>query len=66
MKRFTESSLPADFIHDFHHWYTCHVLGIIKNHESITKQASDLEFDGVEPLDVKFNLLNNLADRSFL
>ena len=59
------SSLPADFIHDFHQWYTRHILGIIKNLESFTKQDSNLEFDGVEALDIKFNLLRNLAGRSF-
>ena len=59
------SSLPADFIHDFHQWYTRHILGIIKNLENFTKQDSNLEFDSVEALDIKFNLLRNLSGRCF-
>ena len=59
------SSLPADFIHDFHQWYTSHVLGIINNLENFTKRDSDLEFDGVEALEIKFNLLDNLSGRAF-
>ncbi len=59
------SSLPADSIHDFHTWYTRHVLGIIKNLEEFCKRDSDLEFEGVEALDIKFNLLNDLSGRAF-
>ena len=59
------SSLPADCIHDFHHWYMQHVVGIIKNLETFTKRDSDLVFDGIEALDIKFTLLDNLSGRSF-
>ena len=59
------SSLPADFIHSFHQWYTRHILGIINHLESFTKRDSDLEFDGVEALDIKLNLLTNLSGRGF-
>ena len=44
---------------------TRHVLGIIDNFESFTKQDSDLEFDSIEALDIKFNLLINLSGWSF-
>lgn len=57
------SSLPANFIHNFHEWYVEHVKGILKNLENFTKQDSDLEFDGIEALDIKFNLLPNLSGR---
>ena len=59
------SSLPADFIHDFHHWYVKNVSAITKNFEFFTKQDSDLEFDSVEALEIKFNLLDNLSGREF-
>ena len=59
------SSLSADFIHDFHHWYGRHVAAIIKNLESFNNRDSDLEFDDVEALDIKFNLLTNLSGRAF-
>ena len=36
------SSLSAENIHDFHSWYTSHILAIIKNLESFTKQDSAL------------------------
>ena len=59
------SSLPADFIHDFHQWYISHVSGIINNLETLCKRDSDLEFDGIEALEIKFNLLDDLSGRSF-
>ncbi|MEL7181826.1 MAG: hypothetical protein AAFN63_18715 [Pseudomonadota bacterium] len=62
---FYVSSLSADFVHDFHHWYNRHTSGIIKNLESFVKRDSNLEFDGVEALVLKFNLLDNLSGRSF-
>ena len=57
------SSLPADQIHDFQHWYMHHVSGITKNLESFSQRDSALEFDGVEALEIKFTLLNNLSGR---
>jgi len=59
------SSLPADFIHDFQHWYQRHISGIIKNFDSFTKRGSDLELDGIEALVIKFNLARNLSGRAF-
>ncbi len=59
------SSLPAESIHDFHLWYTRHVSGINKNLEELCKRDSDLEFDEVEALDIKFNILQNLSGRAF-
>ena len=51
------SSLPADFIHDFHQWLNRPTAGIIKNFESFEKRDSNLKFEGVEALGIKFNLL---------
>ena len=59
------SSLPANLVHDFHHWYNSHVIGIIKNLENFCKQDSDLDFDGVESLAINLNLLPNLSGRAF-
>ena len=59
------SSLAADYIHDFHHWYTSHIAAIIKNLNNLTRRDSDLEFDGIEALDIKFSLLSNLSGRAF-
>ena len=59
------SSLPADSIQDFQHWYKQHTAGIIKNLEMLEKKDSNLEFDGIEGLDIKFNLLENLSGRAF-
>ena len=59
------SSLPADIVHDFQHWYNRHTAGIIKNLESFQRRDSNLEFDGVEALVIKVNLINNLSGRSF-
>jgi len=59
------SSLPADIVHDFQHWYNRHTAGIIKNLESFQRRDSNLEFDGVEALVIKVNLLHNLSGRSF-
>ena len=59
------SSLSADYIHDFHQWYNSHSAAINKNLENLTRRDSDLELDGIEALDIKFNLLPNLAGRSF-
>jgi hypothetical protein len=58
------SSLSANFIHDFHNWYQEHVRGIIRNLENFTRHDSDLEFDCVDALDIKFNLLTNLSGRA--
>ena len=59
------SSLPADIVHDFHHWYNRHTAAIIKNLEDFQKRDSNLELDSVEGLDIKFSLLTNLSGRSF-
>ena len=59
------SSLPANFVHDFHHWYEQHILGIINNLESLTKRSSNLELEGIEALEIKFNLLPNLSGRGY-
>ena len=59
------SSLPADFIHDFKHWYKRHVLGIIKNLESLCKYDSGLEFDGVEAVEIKLTLVDNLSGQAY-
>ena len=59
------SSLPADLIHDFNHWYTNHVLAISNNLESFNKRDSDLELDAIEALDLKFSLLDNLSGRGY-
>ena len=58
------SSLPANFIDDFDAWCTEHQQGIIRNLENFTKQDSNLEFDGIERLDIKFRLLDNLSDQA--
>ena len=59
------SSLSAEFIHDFQHWYERHMAGIINNLETLCKRDSDLEFDKVEALDIKFNILRNLSGRAY-
>ena len=59
------SSLPSDFIHDFHQWYFQHTAALIRNFNNLTKGASNLEFDGVNALEIKFNLLPNLSGRAF-
>ena len=59
------SSLPADFIHDFQHWYARHISAIIKNLEAFCKRDSNLELDCIEALDIKFNLITNLSGRSY-
>ena len=59
------SSLPADFIHDFQHWYQRHISAIIKNFENLSKRDSDIELDGIEALVIKFNLCKNLSGRAF-
>ena len=60
------SSLHAEFIHDFQHWYGRHVAAVIKNLDSFCRHDSDLEFERVEALDIKFNLLNNnFSGRAF-
>ena len=59
------SSLSADCIHDFKHWYQRHILAIIKNLDALVRQDSDLEFDGVEALDIKLTLLDNLSGRAY-
>ena len=59
------SSLPANVIHDFHQWYHSHVRAIINNLDNFCNQDSALEFDNVEALDLKFNLLPNLSGRGF-
>ena len=59
------SSLSADDIHDFHHWYGRHTQGITNHLEALAKRDSNLEFDGVEALEIKFNLSPNLSGRSF-
>ena len=58
-------SLSANIIHDFHDWYTTHILAILKNLDNLTKGDSDLELDGVVALDLKFTLLPNLSGRGF-
>ena len=58
------SSLPANFVDDFHYWYTSHISAIINNLEAFNKRDSNLEFDSVETLDLKFNLLDNLSGRA--
>ncbi|MEL7522936.1 MAG: hypothetical protein AAGJ80_15210, partial [Cyanobacteria bacterium J06553_1] len=62
---FYVSSLPADFIHDFHQWYSSHTIGIINHLESFEQRDSNLEFDGIEALDIKFSLLDKLSGRGF-
>jgi len=57
------SSLPASYIHDFPQWYRQHIVGIINNLETFNKNDSGLEFDGIEGLDLKFNLLPKLSGR---
>ena len=57
------SSLSSETIHDFDKWYSSHVAAIMKNFNDLTRQDSDLTFDGVEALEIKFNLLPNLAGR---
>ena len=59
------SSLPADMVHDFQHWYNRHTAGIIKNLENFQKRDSALELDGIEALEIKFSLLTNLSGRAF-
>ena len=59
------SSLPANFIHDFQHWYKSHVLAIIKNLDEFCKRGSNLELESIECLVVKFNLLDALSGRAF-
>ena len=59
------SSLPADFIHDFQQWYERHTLAIIKNLDNFQQKESSLEFECIELLDLKFNLLNNLSGRAY-
>ena len=59
------SSLPADFVHNFQHWYNRHTRGIIKNLETFAERDSDLQFESIEALDIKLNLLTNLSGRSF-
>ena len=60
------SSLHAEFIYDYQHWYGRHVAAVTKNLTSFCRHDSDLEFERVEALDIKFNLLNkNLSGRAF-
>ena len=59
------ASLRADLIHDFQHWYQRHISGIINNFNNLSKRDSDLEFDGIESLIMKFNLGRNLSGRAF-
>ena len=59
------SSLPADFIHDFHQWYFQHTTALIRNLNNLTKGESNLEYDGIEALEIKLNLLPNLSGRTF-
>ena len=59
------SSLPSDFIHDFHQWYFRHTAALIRNFNNLSKGESNLEYDGVEALEIKFNLLPNLSGRAF-
>ena len=58
-------SLPASFIHDFQHWYHSHIRRLIQNVENFCKRDSNLEFDGIEALEIKFNLQDNLSGRAF-
>ncbi|MEL7522029.1 MAG: hypothetical protein AAGJ80_10515, partial [Cyanobacteria bacterium J06553_1] len=62
---FYVSSQPADFIHDFQQWYSRHTSGIINHLETFEKRDSNLEFDGVEALVIKLNLLDNQSGRAF-
>ena len=59
------SSLSANFVHNFHDWYSSHISAILNNLESLTNRDSDLELDGIEALVLKFTLLPNLSGRGF-
>ena len=59
------SSLPSSQIVEFHEWYHAHVSAIMKNFNTFTKHESNLEFDGVEALIIKFSLNKNLTGRAF-
>ena len=59
------SPLPTVTIHDFQQWYKRYCLAIINTFENFTKQDSDLEFDGIEGLDIKFSLIKNMSGRGF-
>ena len=57
------SSLAADFINDFEHWYQQHIAAIVRNLNNLTRRDSDLEFDGIEALEIKFNLIDAVSGR---
>ena len=59
------SSQPASHIYDFEQWFHHHVSGIVKNLHAFNNRDSDLEFDGVEALDIKFSLTKNLTGHSY-
>ena len=58
------SSLAASYIHNFQQWYSEHIIGIIKNLETFNRNDSGLEYDCIEGLDIKFNLLPKLSGRA--
>ena len=60
------SSISASFVHDFHTWYAAHLGGISKNLNNLCCRDSDLEYDGMEALDIKINLLSkNLSAKGY-
>ena len=59
------SSLPSDYIHDFQQWYSQHIAALMNNFNNLTKRDSDLEYDSVDALDIKFNILPNMSGHSF-
>ena len=59
------SSVPASYIHEFHHWYRQHSVGIINHLETFTKHDSNLEFDGVDAIELKLSCFPNLSGRGF-
>ena len=59
------SSYPAGYIYDFQQWFDHHVSGIAKNLHAFNDRDSDLVFDGVEALDIKFSLIKNLNAQSY-
>jgi len=59
------SSAHSSYIHNFRQWYRQHTVGIINHLETFIKHDSNLEFDGVEVLELKLNCLPNMSGRAF-
>ena len=59
------SSSKSSQIYNFHDWYHYHIQSMGRNLHSFNNLDSNLEFDGVEALDIQFSLTKNLSGQSY-